>query len=388
MVSYYTVIIILLWLALGILCLLIWENDRLSHTDKRQFYLTFVLIALSSLAEWCAVQLNGRTYYPEWALTAAKCADFILTPMAGGAMVMLLRPAKIWRDILLGLLTFNTLLQLVSVFTGWMITVDESHCYKHGPGYGVYMVICMAIIVLVIITFILYGRQFRRQNRKSLYAIMLFVLIGTWLQEGLPGSYRTAYLVMTFGAAMLMIHYNEFSFLQLDDQVAVQKIQIDTDALTGLYSRYAYSQVLKAYGTSGMPDDLAVFILDINGLKEVNDNLGHDAGDELIVGAAKCIKKVLNGTGRCFRTGGDEFAVLANLSREQANDLAARFKQEAAQWHGERVESLHLAVGYALAVDFPEFGPERLLREADLAMYAAKAEFYSREGHNRRRSRR
>ena len=388
MVSYYTVIIILLWLALGILCLLIWENDRLSLTDKRLFYLTFILIALSSLAEWWAVQLNGRTYDPVWTLKAAKCADFILTPMCGGAMIMLLRPGKTWRRILLGLLAFNTLLQIVSVFTGWMITVDAFHHYAHGPVYAVYMAICMAILALVIVTFISYGRQFRRQNRKSLYAIMLFVLVGIWVQEGLPGSYRTAYLTMTLGAAMLLIHYNEFSFLKLDEQVAVQKIQIDTDALTGLYSRYAYSQALKTYGMDVLPSDLAIFILDINGLKQVNDNLGHDAGDELIIGAAECVKKVLNGMGRCYRTGGDEFAVLANLSREEAKDLAERFKQEAAQWHGEQVQSLHMAVGYALAIDFPEFRAERLVREADMAMYAAKAEFYSTEGHNRRKSRR
>ena len=388
MYSYYTSINILIWYALGILCLLVWENDRLPRTDKRLLYLTYVLIAVSSFAEWCGVQLDGNTYYPAWALKTAKCLDYILTPMAGGALILQLRPKIHWRRTLIGLLAFNTCFQIVSAFTDWMITIDASNRYSHGMAYGLYIVLCLAIIALVVISYVIYGQKFRRQNRKSLYAIVGLIMLGIAMQESIPGYYRTTYLALTLAAAMIFIHYNEFSSLNLDDQVAVQQIQIDNDTLTGLYNRYAYSRALKEYDTGQLPEDLVIFMLDINGLKRVNDTMGHDAGDELIIGAAACIKKVFKGSARCFRTGGDEFAVLANFTREEAEALAENLKRETAHWHGTMVTSLSMAVGFALAADFPGFDVEQLGREADMAMYAAKTEYYHMAGHDRRRSRR
>ncbi|MBR5705734.1 MAG: diguanylate cyclase, partial [Deltaproteobacteria bacterium] len=69
---------------------------------------------------------------------------------------------------------------------------------------------------------------------------------------------------------------------------------------------------MKALDSEGAPpEDLAVFSIDVNGLKTVNDSLGHDAGDELIRGAADCISAAFGQTGKCYRTGGDEFVVLA-----------------------------------------------------------------------------
>ena len=50
--------------------------------------------------------------------------------------------------------------------------------------------------------------------------------------------------------------------------------------------------------------------VDINGLKEVNDTFGHEAGDQLIIGAANCIERAFGDYGKVFRTGGDEFIVL------------------------------------------------------------------------------
>lgn len=87
MISYYTVLIILCWIALGVLCILVHENSWIYKEDKHLFYLTYGIVALSALAEWLGVQLNGNTAVPVWVLSAVKCIDYILTPMAGGAIV-------------------------------------------------------------------------------------------------------------------------------------------------------------------------------------------------------------------------------------------------------------------------------------------------------------
>ncbi|MBQ8082140.1 MAG: diguanylate cyclase, partial [Clostridia bacterium] len=304
MISYYTSIIILSWLALGVLSVLIRENDRLTKSDKRLLYLTYALIAVSALAEWCGVQLDGRTDMPKWILVFVKTADYILTPLAGGALVVQMRFENRLRNVMLGILAANAVLQVVSALTGWMVVVDEAHHYSHGPLYVLYMGVCLAIIAIVIMEFILYGRSFRRQNRLSLYSIMLLVVVGIAIQEALPGDNRTSYIALTLGAALMFIHYSEYAQLAMDDTVSEQQAQIDTDALTGLFSRNAYSRTLKKLDEAGrLPKDLAAFTIDINGLKTVNDSLGHEAGDELIRGAAACIVNAL-GTGRsCYRTG-------------------------------------------------------------------------------------
>ena len=388
MISYYTSIILLSWLALGVLSILIRENDRLSKPDKRLLYLTYALIAISALAEWCGVQLDGRTDVPKWILVFVKTADYILTPLAGGALVVQMRIENRWRNAMLGILAANAVLQAVSAFIGWMVVVDEAHHYSHGPLYGLYMGLCLAIIAIVIIEFILYGRSFRRQNRLSLYAIMLLVVIGIAIQEALPGDNRTSYISLALGAALMFIHYSEYSQLAMDDTVSEQQAQIDTDVLTGLFSRNAYSRTLKKLDSAGpLPKDLAAFTIDINGLKAVNDSLGHEAGDELIRGAAACIVNAF-GTGRsCYRTGGDEFVVLTPMSREEAGDAIKALDQETRRWRGDKVKSLSVSAGFALSQDFDELTSEALVRESDKAMYKAKAAYYRKAGRDRRNRR-
>ena len=116
--------------------------------------------------------------------------------------------------------------------------------------------------------------------------------------------------------------------------------------------------------------------MDINGLKGVNDALGHEAGDELICGAAQCITQAVGERGKIFRIGGDEFVVLGHMSQTQAQQILAELHRIVAAWSGRKAKTLSVSAGCALARDHPEFSVERLTKEADLAMYARKQEYY------------
>ena len=386
MSAYYSANILLCWMSLGVLCLMIYENARLSQRDKQLLYLTYALVAFSALAEYLGVYLDGRKEFPSRLLAVVKCADYILTPMAGGALVLQMRQKIRWIKVLVGLLAFNTLMQLVAVFGGWMVTIDSQNHYTHGPLYGLYMGIYLSIILIILGQFIIYGRSFRRQNRLSLYATMLLVITGIMEQELLGKSVRTSYTALTIGALLLFIHYSEFASLEMDDNLKLQQRLIDTDALTGVLSRSAYSRALEAYDKAGsLPKDLAAFSVDINGLKRVNDSLGHEVGDELICGAAKCILKALNAYGSCYRTGGDEFVVLTAMSREEAETALRQLQSEAENWHGEAVKELSLSAGYALAKDHDSLTAEMLVKESDNAMYKAKSAYYQSVGRDRRK---
>ncbi len=381
MMTYYSYIIMLTILALAVLSVLVSENDRISHQKKRLFVLTNALIAVAALAECAGIHINGKEYIPSGVLVAVKTVDYIFTPTTGGALTALMQTENQKRSLFPWLFVGNAVFQVIAAFQGWMIEIDEQHWYTHGPLYPVYMAFYVLIIINLLVKMVFYGKSFRKQNKTSLYATIALVFIGIAMQE-VFGGYRGAYLAAAFGSAFLFIHYNEFSQLKLDDALTEQRVLIFRDALTGVYSRFAYNDAVK----EAIPEDFTVFLLDINGLKPVNDSMGHEAGDELICGAAACIQAVFGTNGRVFRIGGDEFAVLATMPREQIPAALASLKQKTDSWSGERVKTLSLSAGYALAQEHEGDSIEELVKEADKAMYEQKKEYYQKTGRDRRGS--
>ncbi|MBQ3866212.1 MAG: GGDEF domain-containing protein [Clostridia bacterium] len=384
--TYYTPLTILVWLTLVILCILVRENDRLTKRQKTVLYSTYFIVGLAALAEWLGIRWNGNTAISPWLLRIVKFFDYVLTPLSGGAILLQFRKRSRWQRILYFILAGNALFQFVSLFTGWMLTVDENNRYTHGPGYTVYVVAYLIITLLVILEFALYGRTFRKQNRFSLYGIMVFAVTGIALQEVMGGQVRTAYISLAISMALLFIHNSEFAQLESDDRIHEQMIRISEDPLTGLASRYAYTAAMEKWsGKRALPPDFTVFSIDVNGLKAVNDTLGHNAGDELICGAADCMRSVFAGHGTCYRTGGDEFIVFATVPEEEVEVLTERLEEKAAAWHGKEARSLSLAVGSVRADMNPGVDLEKLVCLADRGMYISKDIYYKETGLDRRK---
>ena len=388
--TFYTATILLVWMALAILAVMVYGNDKISKADRQMLLVTYCLIAFSALAEWLGVLMDKNPDVPVWSLRAIKCVDFMLMPLAGRLLVRQLRIKNLILKIITGILIFNTVFQLVSVFTGWMIVVDPlTHASSQGPLYLVYLVEDVVIAMLIVAQFLAYGKSFRKKNRFSLYAILFMVLSGIVFQEvvgGITGSdIRTDYIAIVFGLVFLYIHFNGYSQQSSDDRIRKQEITIRTDSLTGLRSRYAYSKAVQKYNKDA-PFGIAAFSIDINGLKEINDTLGHEAGDEIVKGAASCIRAVF-GADNAFRTGGDEFIVLIP-AMDEIDEVAAinLLKAEADQWHGKLVDHLSLSAGFALSARMPDASVEEVVREADLQMYAAKDDYYAQSGKKRRRN--
>lgn len=377
--NYYTSVIIIILLSLVVLSILVLENDRISHKKKRLFIATNILVSIAAIAECGGVHLNGKEYMPSWVLAAVKAVDYTLTPMTGGALIALMQKEGAKKTYLPLLFIANALFQIVAACQGWMIVIDSHNHYTHGPLYPVYAAFYLLIVINLFIKMVSYGKSFRKQNRISLYAIILFIFIGIAMQE-LFGNYRVAYLAVTFGLAFLFIHYNEFSQLQLDDEITEQQVIIFRDALTGVFSRFAYNDAVR----EAVPKDFVAFLLDINGLKTVNDSIGHEAGDELICAAAECIVSTFGKAGRVFRIGGDEFAVFAVMSPEQVKTTLTNLKQKTDNWSGTKVKQLSISAGYALASQHEGLSIEELMKEADIAMYEQKKEYYQKIGRDRR----
>ena len=380
--DYYMLNIIIAVFSLVVLSILIFENARISAGKKRLFIATNILISLAAIFECVGVHISGNENVPKVVLSLVKAADYTLTPMIGGALIVLVQKPNEKNRAIQWLFLGNAVVQVVSAFFGLMIVIDEHHSYSHGELYPVYMGFCSLILLIFAVKMIVYGKSFRRQNRISFYATIFLIIFGIAIQEILGGEFRVCYLAIAFGQTFLFIHYSEFSQIQMDDKNSDQQVKLLNDALTGVLSRFAYIDAINAY-TASVPENLAVFMIDINGLKTVNDTLGHKAGDELICGAAKCIKRSLGNAGNTFRIGGDEFVVFAAMTREQASDALIDLKYKTEIWSGKIVKNLSLSVGCALAQDCEGLSIDGLVKEADKAMYEQKKEYYRASGYER-----
>ena len=142
----------------------------------------------------------------------------------------------------------------------------------------------------------------------------------------------------------------------------------ETDALTGLVNRRGWDTLVAdaQQRIDSFGDLVAVAVIDLDGLKEVNDRDGHDAGDDLIRRAAAALADAATAQDRVARIGGDEFAVLTN------NVPVADLEEH----YGRLVDGLRRA-GVSASLGHAFTGPgERTLAEAfrtaDAAMYAVK----------------
>jgi diguanylate cyclase (GGDEF)-like protein len=116
--------------------------------------------------------------------------------------------------------------------------------------------------------------------------------------------------------------------------------------------------------------DVAILFVDLDSFKRVNDTLGHQAGDQVLVDTAACLQQAIRASDTASRFGGDEFVVLCDgvTDRAEAEAIAARIAQTLERGAGGAVRA---SIGIALA-ERPDTAPEELLREADAAMLAAK----------------
>ena len=152
-----------------------------------------------------------------------------------------------------------------------------------------------------------------------------------------------------------------------------------TDPLTGLPNRRGLDVRLAAEMAASAPDRLlAVYMIDLDGFKQVNDRHGHELGDELLVAVGRRLGAQMRSSDTVARLGGDEFVVTAGgLSDErQARDLGLKLVEafrEPFVLAGDRRCSVGLTIGYVL-VPLDGSDPVSLLRRADAAMYAGKAQ--------------
>jgi len=180
----------------------------------------------------------------------------------------------------------------------------------------------------------------------------------------------------------------EYSYSDLEQRVAdrtamLRNIQVElemvakTDALTGLANRTLLNErILEAIaGSEASGKAPAVLVLDLDSFKPINDTLGHSAGDAVLIEVAQRVRSAVRHGDTVARLGGDEFAVLVTeATPEKILQVAHRIAEELQDSIQLGTETVWAMASIGVCIGAPGYTAEALLRDADIAMYQAKAD--------------
>ena len=174
-------------------------------------------------------------------------------------------------------------------------------------------------------------------------------------------------------------------FVDISERAQAERALLDMalhDPLTGLANRALLHDRVE-HALEDRQPNAALLMLDLDRFKDVNDSLGHPAGDDVLVAVAQRLQDCVRSHDTVARLGGDEFAILLEDGFPQHEDRAAvvaRARQIAARAASRLAEPVELSDGHSVTVGAsigcaflnPSSTAERLLAEADAAMYDAK----------------
>lgn len=361
----YTFILIILALVFGVSLA---SRSQYVNKYKNRYFICAVLvnigILISEIGTGIGVDYNLRNLH-----IIMYSINYSLAPLLPYCIVLMnrksfTRPEKI--AMIPALLVI--LIAVTSQYTGLLFYIDAANQYSRGPLYMASLAVSMVYFVMLAFTAFREYRDADYSEKAYLLAIFSLELIGIFLQVFVPGVKS----MWTTTGICLLLYYT--FVLELSNKY---------DILTGARNRRAFDShkaVLmheKKY---------ALVIFDINGLKPVNDNLGHEQGDKLIMGIADVLIASFFDVGKVYRIGGDEFCVVCDdKGEEQIKDALGNVEQNIIKANRNRRDQLTLSVSYGWEIhkaddkrDYKE-----VFNAADGKMYEMKQEYYRRKGEHR-----
>lgn len=218
-------------------------------------------------------------------------------------------------------------------------------------------------------------------------------LIGRDSDEMLPrvrGSFEASRLSTVLRALVMRLTYAERSTAEVEDRAAETERQLNRDIaklrslaqidpLTELFNRRAFME----FGEDAMEQfrryrrPFAILMIDIDNLKQVNDGLGHAAGDAVIRAVAHAIALTLRPSDKGARFGGEEFvALLREVSPREAHEVAERLRAQVAGFPVavNAMGELFVTVSVGIAVCDGDRDIQSVIERADVALYSAKGD--------------
>ena len=277
-----------------------------------------------------------------------------------------------------------------NLFVPILFSIDQAGEYH--PGIIRYLLFLLQILILLFVSFYSLivsikakGSIKRRHRTIGLFGLSMILAIVAQLFYTLMPLYSIGYLIGCCVLHTFVVEDERAENLSaLKESFGREALQIEelgatrnlayTDPLTGVKSKRAYIDIRKQLEQKIEQDlikEFAVAVFDVNGLKEVNDNLGHEIGDQYIIVACNLICSILKHS-PVFRIGGDEFvAIMEGADFEERRSLISDFNNQIE----ENVHNGKVVVSVGLSTYKQNSGATfaSVFKQADENMYKRKA---------------
>lgn len=343
----FTVVTVLYLLASAIL---VASNRTVDRNARRAFLFLLVSLAVVSYLDWFNVLTEGghpelRTFQVVSTALTFSIAPFF--PLVLGHIILQERTPR----ILIALLVTQILLEVATMFGGYVFWVDEANVYHRGPLYLVYIAVYSISTVYLAVQSVRIGRSYQSANFAEVVAILACLFGGVGMQL-MDGTVRTTWPTV---AMVVMLYFQLYC-----------EMILRTDALTMLLNRHSYEEFL-----SNPPLPCTVVLIDVDEFKQVNDTYGHSFGDVCLQSVARLIRHAYGHAGLCYRTGGDEFAVVLKDGRQDPMELTSALMNSIGEARLKEPRLPWVSVGYAHA-DAGCKDIAAVVNEADEQMYQIK----------------
>ncbi len=259
-----------------------------------------------------------------------------------------------------------TVLNLISMKTGWIYYITEQNQYARGPLFWLQTVAALAVLLTSLahcVVRLFNGNQtVPRRTVLNLICFYIIPVIGTLAAlpfTGMPGTWTCA-------SVSIILMYIE-----------AQDREIIRDTLTGLNNRKMLPSVFEDYARQVPPGQaLYLFMLDLDDFKGINDTYGHPAGDEALKAAARLLAQSADSRrAMVARVGGDEFLILIMLSgEEEAKSFKQTLNGRMERYNQEHSLPYRLSISVGYSTYQAGESLENFISRADEALYQEKKE--------------
>lgn len=361
----YMFILVILALAFGVSLAF---RSQYVNKYKNRYFICAVLVNIGILISEVGTYI-GANYDLRYLHIIMYVINYSLAPLLPYCIVLMNRKGFKRAEKIAIIPAFLVIfIAVTSQYTGLLFYIDADNHYSRGPFYMVSLAVCMIYFIMLGITSFREYRDADFSEKIYLLAILFLALGGVFLQVFVRGVKS---MWTTTGISLLL--YYTF-VLELSNKY---------DILTGTRNRRAYD-FHKAYLNN--EKNYALVVFDINGLKPINDNLGHEQGDKLIMGVADVLTASFFDVGKVYRIGGDEFCVICDdRNEEQIHEALGNVEQNITKANRNRKDQLTLSVSYGWEIhkvnDARDY--KEVFNAADVKMYEMKQDYYKRKGTGR-----
>lgn len=233
-----------------------------------------------------------------------------------------------------------------------------------------HIALCVGMVMVMIASF--YGRKSKSDSRNELtWKLLPLLAIGIaldllvyYFKRSSSDLINTCLFFLIFLSTTFISSFRETSRM------------VYRDPRTGLFNKARWNELMTDPNLEG---NVGILVLDMNGLKKVNDTFGHEAGDRMIFAFADILRSALPSSSVICRWGGDEFTVmLPGISRQKLEKYKEAICQTAEEYNSAGPEvKIYFAMGDVLSEEYPEKNRTELFRIADERMYRNKQLWYA-----------